>query len=82
VGGPGVGAVTVTLKVCGSQVSSASSTLSESNYSKNSSALPAMDKLAVQYATSNINMVNYSGATYTSQAYRDALKSALSKAGI
>lgn len=79
---PGIGAVTVTITVCDGKVSSVSSILSQSNYGRNRKALLAMDQLAVEYAVADINMVNYSGATLTSDAYRASLRSALVKAGV
>lgn len=79
---PGIGALTVTIVACDGSVTSASSVLSTSNYGRNKSALAAMDKLVPQYATTKISMVAYSGATYTAEAYRASLKSALTKAGL
>lgn len=79
---PGVGQVTVTVKVCDGKLNLVTSTQSQSNWDDNEPALPAMDKLSLSYALTDINMVNYSGATLTSTAYRTSLASALDKAGL
>ncbi|MGC9665177.1 hypothetical protein ACNTMW_01315 [Planosporangium sp. 12N6] len=79
---PGVGAVTVTIKVCGGAVSTASGTLSQSNWSKNTSAIPALNTMAVQYYKTGLSQIHYSGASLTSAAYQASLKSAMTKAGI
>jgi len=82
VASPGVGTVTVTIKVCNGAISSASSTLSQSNWSNNNAALPALNSLTPQYYKTNISAIHYSGATLTSNAYQSSLRSAISKAGI
>lgn len=82
VASPGVGTVTVTITICDGTITAATSTQTQSNWEDNELALPAMDQLTLTYAQTDINMVNYSGATLTSQAYRTSLTSALSKAGI
>jgi hypothetical protein len=82
VASPGVGTVTVTIKVCNGAISSASSTLSQSNWSNNNAALPALNSLTPQYYKTNISAIHYSGATLTSNAYQSSLRSAMSKAGI
>jgi hypothetical protein len=82
VGGPGIGAVTVTITECNGTLTKASSVLSQSDLALNAQALPAMDILAVQYYKTNITAIHYSGATYTSAAYQASLQSALTKAGI
>lgn len=79
---PGVGAVTVTIKVCGSVVSAASGTLSRSNWDRNTAAIPALNAMAVKYYKTGFSQIHYSGASLTSAAYQASLKSALSKAGI
>ena|SRR5215475_6711811 len=82
VSSPGIGTVTVTIKVCNGAISSASSTQSQSNWSKNSSALPALNSLTPRYYKTSISSIHYSGATLTSNAYQSSLRSAMSKAGI
>lgn len=79
---PGVGAVTVTIKVCNGAVTTASAVISQSNWSSNTAAIKSLNTLAVQYYKTDISKLNYSGATLTSNAYQGSLKSALSKAGI
>lgn len=79
---PGVGAMTVTIKVCGGVVSSSTGALSQSNWSLNNQAIPQLNTLAVQYYKTDISKLHYSQATLTSNAYQASLKSALSKAGI
>lgn len=76
---PGIGEVTVTITMCDGVVSTASSALSRSNYGRNKRALLAMDALTLEYALTDINMVAYSGATLTCEAYRASLQSALEK---
>ncbi|MBO0871007.1 MAG: hypothetical protein J2P15_20850 [Micromonosporaceae bacterium] len=82
VSSPGTGTVTVSIKVCNGAVSSASSSLSRSNWSANSSALPALNSLTPKYYKTSISSIHYSGATLTSNAYQASLRSALSKAGL
>jgi hypothetical protein len=82
VASPGTGTVTVTIKVCNGTISSATSTLSQSNWSNNTAALPALNSLTPQYYKTNISAIHYSGATLTSNAYQSSLRSAISKAGI
>jgi hypothetical protein len=82
VASPGIGTVTVTIKVCNGAISSASSTQSQSNWSNNTAALPALNSLTPQYYKTNISAIHYSGATLTSAAYQTSLRSAMSKAGI
>jgi len=82
VASPGIGTVTVTIKVCGGTVSSASSSLSQSNWSNNTAALPALNSLTPKYYKTNISAIHYSGATLTSNAYQTALQAAVSSAGI
>jgi hypothetical protein len=82
VSSPGTGTVTVTVKVCNGAISSATSTLSQSNWSNNTAALPALNSLTPQYYKTNISAIHYSGATLTSNAYQSSLRSAMSKAGI
>jgi hypothetical protein len=82
VASPGTGTVTVTIKVCNGAISSATSTLSQSNWSNNTAALPALNSLTPQYYKTNISAIHYSGATLTSNAYQSSLRSAISKAGI
>lgn len=76
---PGIGEVTVTITLCDGVISTASSALSQSNYGRNKRALRAMDELTLEYALTDINMISYSGATLTSEAYRASLQSALTK---
>jgi hypothetical protein len=73
--------VTVSIRVCGSAVTTASSTQSRSNWGPNSAALPALNSLAVKYYKTDISKIHYSGATLTSAAYQASLRSALSDAG-
>jgi hypothetical protein len=82
VSNPGTGAVTVTIKVCNGAITTASSSLSRSNWGRNSSALPALNSLTVQYYKTNISQIHYSGATLTSNAYQGSLRSAIGKAGM
>jgi hypothetical protein len=82
VASPGIGTITVTIKVCNGVINSASSTQSQSNWSKNSAALPALNSLTPQYYKTNISAIHYSGASLTSSAYQSSLRSAMSKAGI
>jgi hypothetical protein len=79
---PGIGTVTVTIKVCNGVISSASSTQSQSNWENNGPALPALNSLTPQYYKTNISAIHYSGATLTSKAYRLSLQSAMTKAGV
>lgn len=81
VSSPGIGSVTVTVKVCGGKISSSSGYMSSSNWDKNTSAIPALNSMAVTYGQTNISKVYYSGCSLTSAAYRSSLSSALSKAG-
>jgi hypothetical protein len=79
---PGQGTVTVTVKVCGGKISSASSVMSGYNYtSNNDAAHPKLDSLAVTYGMTNISKVYVGGVTLTSHAYQTSLKSALAKIG-
>jgi len=82
VASPGIGAVTVTIKVCGGVLSTSTGSLSQSNLPANTQAIPALNTLAVQYYKTNISMIHYSGATLTSNAYQASLQSAMAKAGI
>ena len=82
VASPGVGALTVTIKVCGGVMSTSNGSLSQSNLPANTPAIPALNTLAVQYYKTNISMIHYSGATLTSNAYQASLQSAMAKAGI
>jgi hypothetical protein len=79
---PAVGAVTVTIKVCGGAISTASGSLSQSNWSRNTNAIPALNTMAVQYYKTNFAQIHYSGATLTSNAYQSSLRSAMSRAGV
>jgi uncharacterized protein with FMN-binding domain len=74
--------VTVTIRACGSTVTSASSSQSRSNWDANSDALPALNSLAVKYYKTDISKIHYSGATLTSNAYQASLRSALGQAGL
>lgn len=82
IGSPGVGDLAVTIKICGTAVTSASATLSQSNWKANDKAIPTMNTQAVAYHRTDLSQIAYSGATYTAAAYRTSLKSALTKAGI
>ncbi len=82
VSSPGVGNITVSVRVCGSTVTSATSSQSRSNWDTNSAALPALNTLAVKYYKTDISKIHYSGATLTSNAYQASLRSALSEAGL
>ena len=82
VSSPGVGSITVSIRVCGGSVTSATSSQTRSNWDANSSALPALNSLAVRYYKTDISKIHYSGATLTSNAYQASLRSALSQAGI
>jgi hypothetical protein len=77
---PGIGAVTVTIKVCGGTISTASGALSQSNWSRNTNAIPALNTMAVQYYKTNFAQIHYSGATLTSNAYQASLRSAMTRA--
>jgi hypothetical protein len=79
---PGVGAVTVTIKVCGGAISTASGSLSQSNWSRNTNAVPALNTLAVKYYKTDFAQIHYSGATLTSNAYQASLRSAMSRANL
>jgi hypothetical protein len=74
--------MTVTIKVCGGAISTAAGSLSQSNWSKNNAAIPALNTLAVQYYKTDLSRVHYAGATLTANAYRTSLKSAITKAGL
>jgi uncharacterized protein with FMN-binding domain len=82
VASPGIGALTVTIQVCGGVLKTSTGTLSQSNLPDNSKAIPALNPLAVQYYKTNLSMIHYSGATLTSNAYQASLRSAMTKAGI
>jgi len=82
VASPGIGTVTVTIKVCNGAISSATSTQDQSDWSNNTAALPALNALVPQNYKTNISAIHYSGATLTSHAYQSSLQSAMSKAGI
>src|SRR5262249_41665772 len=82
VSSPGIGAVTVSVRLCGAAVTSALSSQSRSNWDANSEALPALNSLAVKYCKTDISKIHYSGATLTSNAYQASLRSALGQAGI
>jgi hypothetical protein len=77
---PGVGAVTVTIKACGGTISTAAGSLSQSNWNRNTNAIPALNTMAVQYYKTNFAQIHYSGATLTSNAYQASLRSAMTKA--
>jgi hypothetical protein len=77
---PGIGAVTVTIKACGDAVSTATGALSQSNWSRNTNAIPALNTLAVRYYRTNFAQIHYSGATLTSNAYQTSLRSAMARA--
>jgi hypothetical protein len=79
---PGTGAVTVTIKACGGAITTASGTLSQSNWSRNTSAIPALNTLAVQYYKTDFSQIHYSGASLTSAAYQASLRSAMTKAKV
>lgn len=82
VASPGVGAVTVTIKVCDGVLTTSTGSLSQSNWDDNTEALSTMNELAVRYYKTDISKVHYSGASLTSDAYQRSLKSALSEAGL
>jgi hypothetical protein len=82
VSSPGIGTVTVTIKVCGGALTTSSGVLSQSNWSKNTNAVPALNSMAVQYYKTNFSQIHYSGASLTSAAYQTSLRSAMTKAGI
>lgn len=82
VASPGVGAMTVTIKVCNGAVTASTGSLSQSNWSANNQAIPQLNTLAVQYYKTDISKIAYSGATLTAKAYQASLRSAISKAGI
>jgi hypothetical protein len=77
---PGVGAVTVTIKACGGAISTATGSLSQSNWNRNTNAVPALNALAVQYYRTDFAQIHYSGATLTSNAYQASLRSAMTRA--
>jgi hypothetical protein len=79
---PGIGTIVVTIKVCNGVISSASSTQSQSNWSRNSAALPALNSLTPQYYKTNISAIHYSNATLTSETYQLSLKDAMTQAHI
>jgi len=82
VSSPGVGSVTVTIKVCNGAITSASGSLSRSNWGRNSQAIPSLNSMAVKYYKTDISKIHYSGATLTSNAYQNSLRAAMSQAGI
>lgn len=83
VASPGIGNVTVTIKVCGGALDSASAAISQSNWEpQNTNAFTALNQLAVQYYKTDMSKITFSGATLTSNAYRTSLQSALTKAGL
>lgn len=82
VSSPGIGSVTVSVRVCAGAVTTASSSQSRSNWDANGAALPALNSLAVKYYKTDISKIHYSGATLTSNAYQASLRSALSDAGL
>lgn len=79
---PGVGAVTVTIKACDGSISTAAGSLSQSNWNRNTNAIPALNTMAVQYYKTNFSQIHYSGATLTSNAYQASLRSAMTKAKV
>jgi uncharacterized protein with FMN-binding domain len=80
---PGVGAMTVTIKVCDGALSTSSGALSRSNWEPtNKQAMPVLNSLVVKYYKTDLSQIHYSNATLTSNAYQTSLKSALGKAGI
>jgi uncharacterized protein with FMN-binding domain len=82
VASPGIGTVTVTIKVCNGAITTSSGSQSASNWNRNAQAVPALNTLAVQYYKTDFSKIHYSGATLTSNAYQSSLRSAMSKAGI
>lgn len=79
---PGIGAVTVTIKACDGSISTAAGSLSQSNWNRNTNAIPALNTMAVQYYKTNFSQIHYSGATLTSNAYQASLRSAMTKAKV
>ena len=77
---PGVGVVVVTVKVCNGVLTSASATLSESNWKPNAAAFVELNSKAVQYYKTNLAAITVGGATRTSEAYVKSLKSAMTAA--
>lgn len=82
VASPGVGDMTVTIKVCGGALTASTGALNQSNWSANNQAIPAMNSLTVKYYAADISRITYSGATLTAKAYQASLKSAIAKAGL
>jgi uncharacterized protein with FMN-binding domain len=82
VASPGVGAITVSIRVCGGVLTTATGSQSRSNWDANARAVPALNSLAVRYYKTDISKVHYSGATLTSNAYQASLRSALTRGGI
>jgi hypothetical protein len=82
VASPGIGAITVTIRVCGGVLKTATGAQSRSNWDTNATAVPALNPLAVRYYKTNFSMIHYSGATLTSTAYQASLRSAMTKSGI
>jgi hypothetical protein len=79
---PGIGAVTVTIKVCNGAITSSTGSLSQSDWSRNTSAIPALNSLSVQYYKTSFAQIHYSGASLTSNAYQASLRSAMAAAKI
>ena len=82
VASPGIGAITVTIKVCGGVLKTSTGAQSRSNWDTNTAAVPTLNTLAVKNYKTNFSAIHYSGATLTSTAYRASLRSAMTKAGI
>jgi hypothetical protein len=82
VSSPGVGAVTVTIQVCGGVLKTATGSLSRSNWDRNTAAIPALNSLAVKNYKTDFAAIHYSGATLTSNAYQASLRSAMTTAGV
>ena len=78
---PGVGVVVVTVKVCNGVLTSASATLSKSNWEpQNTDAFVKLNSKAVQYYKTNLAAITVGGATRTSEAYVKSLLSAMTAA--
>jgi uncharacterized protein with FMN-binding domain len=74
------GPVQVTITVTGSHITNASGSLLGQGDNTSNEALPQLNSEAVSAQSANIQTV--SGATYTSNGYRQSLQSALDQAGI
>lgn len=80
---PGEGSVVVTIKVCSGAITSATATISKSNWEpQNTNAFAALNRLTVQYYKTDMSKITFSGATLTSNAYKTSLRSAMGRAGI